>query len=420
MRKLLMKSIYINALCLAPMIFFSNIAYAQISTEQNATLNIFLDCDDCDFNFVRQELTFIPFVRDPKLADVHILVTDSETGSGGNKYFLNFIGLNDFKDSKYEYIVFTKQSDSEDDIRNLLLKFIKIGILQYYSKTDRIEQINIGISDLKDRVADDMVIDRWYKWVYSISSSGELQKEARQNEYSINSEASAEKITEEWKTSIEAMYEINRENYIDDGEKITNQQDSKELSAEFVKSINEKWSAGIFGSYSSRSYLNIENKYGASAGLEYNIFPWKECNRRVFTVRYTAGTNYSDYIEETIYDNMSELLWYESLGINIELIQSWGEISVELNGSHYFHDFTKNRFTFESDFSIRMTKNLSIFCEIQSQLVHDQLYLPKGDASLEDVLLKRRKLATTYEIGGQLGFRFTFGSIYNNVVNERF
>ncbi len=274
--------------------------------------------------------------------------------------------------------------------------------------------------DSEDRAADDRVIDSWGKWVYRISSGGEYQKEESQNEYSLNTEASAEKITEEWKTSFEAAYEINRESYYDDSEKITNQQDSKELSAEFIKSLNKKWSAGIFGEYSSRTYLNIENKYGTSAGLEYNIFPWKECNRRVFAIRYTAGVNYSDYIEETIYDKMSELRWSESLGINIELIQPWGEISVGLKGSHYFNDFTKNMLILESDFSIRVTKNLSIFFEVQSQLVHDQLYLPKGDASLEDVLLERRKLASTYELSGQLGFRFTFGSIYNNVVNERF
>lgn len=369
---------------------------------------------------MRQKLTFVPFVRDPKFADVHILVTDSETGSGGSKYFLNFIGLNEFKDSNYEYTIFTKQSDSEYDIRNSLLKIIKIGILPYYSKTEFIDQINVNIVDYEDRVADDMVIDRWKKWVYRISSGGEYQKEESQNEYSLNTEASAEKITEEWKTSFEVAYEINSENYYDDGKKITNQQDSKELSADFIKSLNEKWSAGIFGEYSSKTYLNIENKFGTSAGLDYNIFPWKECNRRVFAIRYKAGVNYSDYIEETIYDKMSESLWSESLSINIELIQPWGEFSVELKGNHYFHDFTKNRLTLESDFSIRVTKNLSVFCEVQSQLVHDQLYLPKGDASLEDVLLERKKLATTYEISGQLGFRFTFGSIYNNVVNERF
>jgi hypothetical protein len=87
---------------------------------------------------------------------------------------------------------------------------------------------------------------------------------------------------------------------------------------------------------------------------------------------------------------------------------------------HLFHDFSKNRLTTQADVSVRLTKNLSVYCEVQSQVIHDQLYLPKGDASLEDILLRRRKLATTYEIAGQFGFRFTFGSIFNNVVNERF
>jgi len=39
---------------------------------------------------------------------------------------------------------------------------------------------------------------------------------------------------------------------------------------------------------------------------------------------------------------------------------------------------------------------------------------------LEDVLLRRRKMATDYEIRIEFGIQFTFGSIYNNVVNERF
>ena len=127
-----------------------------------------------------------------------------------------------------------------------------------------------------------------------------------------------------------------------------------------------------------------------------------------------------NYNEETIYDKFNETLFYEALELNLEMVQPWGRIELSLEGRHYFHDFNKNRLTLESDFSVRLTKQLSVYCEIDAQVIHDQLYLPKGDASLEDLLLRRRKLATTYEIGGELGLRFTFGSIYNNVVNERF
>ncbi len=415
-----MKFPLICAFCLTQLLLPAIHCFSQVNSEKEPPVKLFLDCEDCDFTFVRQKLNFVPFVRDPKLADVHILVSDSETGSGGKKYYLNFIGLNDFKNTNYEYTITTNQSDTENDTRNSLLKIIKIGILPYFARTSFVNQMNIDLEECEKRVADDMVIDRWNKWVFNISSGGEFQKEESKNEYTLETEASAEKITEEWKTSLVGTYEINHENYYDDGEKITNQQDSKEISAEFIKSLNEKWSGGLFGEYTARSYLNIENKFGTSAGIEYNIFPWKDCNRRIFAIRYAAGVSYSKYNEETIYDQLSEMLWSESLKINLELIQPWGEVSVGLKGSHYFHDFSKNRLTLESDLAIRITKNLSIFCEIESQLVHDQLYLAKGNASLEDVLLERKKLATTYELSGQLGFRFTFGSIYNNVVNERF
>ena len=249
-------------------------------------INFFLDCYHCDFTYVRQELPFISFVREPQLADVHILMSESETGSGGNKFFLNFIGLKDFKGLDFEYTVTTNQSDTEDDVRKALLKILKIGILPYYSKTSFIDQLNIDLEESDNKTADDMVIDRWNKWVFRLESGADFQKEESQNEYSLDNEVKAERITEEWKTSVEASYEINRENYFDDGEQITNKQDTKQLSAELIKSLTEKWSAGIFGNYSSRTFLNVKNNFGAAAGVQYNFFPWKECNRRVFAIGY--------------------------------------------------------------------------------------------------------------------------------------
>jgi hypothetical protein len=359
-------------------------------------------------------------VRDPQLADVHILVTDSNTGSGGDKFFLNFIGRNDFKGTDYEYNVTTIESDTDDDVRKALLKMLKIGILQYYSKTSFFNQMSINIEEKENRKADDMIIDRWDKWVFRIESGGVLQKEESKNSFSLSTAASAGKITEAWKTSFEGYYGIDQEKYFDDDTTIINRQDDIEYSGYFVKSLTDKWSAGIFTTYTSRNYLNTEHKMGFAGGIEYNFFPWKECNRRVFALRYWAGINYVDYFEKTIYDKLYETLFSESMEVHLELIQPWGEISVGLEGRHYFHDFSKNSLTLESDFSIRITKNLSVYCEVQSEIIHDQLYLPSGDASRDDILLERRKLATTYEVSGQLGFRFTFGSIYNNVVNERF
>lgn len=47
------------------------------------------------------------------------------------------------------------------------------------------------------------------------------------------------------------------------------------------------------------------------------------------------------------------------------------------------------------------------------------MYLPRGEATADEVLTRQRSLATGYRYGGSVGLSFTFGSIYNTIVNPR-
>ncbi|MGE4586940.1 MAG: hypothetical protein AB7D05_06315, partial [Mangrovibacterium sp.] len=293
-------------------------------------------------------------------------------------------------------------------------------ILQYYSKTDYFDQVEVDLST-KERSTNIELDDPWKKWVFRIEAGSDFQKEESKSEYTINSEIRIEKVTEAWKTRIEGSYQTDRENFFEDGEKIVNKQNESDILANYIKSLTTRWSAGIFAGYESKTYLNIKNAFRFYGAMEYNIFPWDISNRKIFTLRYKTGIHTYVYNEETIYEKTSEVLYYEALKLNLELVQPWGTIESSLEGMNYFHDFTKNRLTLDSKFSVRLTKQFSIYGEIEAQLIHDQLYLPMGEnSSLEDVLLKRRKQSTAYEINGEIGLRFTFGSIYNSVINERF
>ena len=53
-------------------------------------------------------------------------------------------------------------------------------------------------------------------------------------------------------------------------------------------------------------------------------------------------------------------------------------------------------------------------------LIHDQLSIQKAGATEQEVLLRRRQLATSYSYAGFVGLRYTFGSKFANVVNPRF
>jgi len=65
---------------------------AQDSAPPPIKLRVLLDCNDCDFDFMRTEINFVDYVRDRQDAQVHILVTAQPTGGGGTEYALNFIG----------------------------------------------------------------------------------------------------------------------------------------------------------------------------------------------------------------------------------------------------------------------------------------------------------------------------------------
>jgi hypothetical protein len=91
-----------------------------------------------------------------------------------------------------------------------------------------------------------------------------------------------------------------------------------------------------------------------------------------------------------------------------------------MNVSQYLHDLERYSVRFDGSVEVRITQGLSVELGAQFAFIHNQVDLPKGDADLEEVLLRRRQLETNYEAGLNFGFRYRFGSIYNNVVNTRF
>ncbi len=60
------------------------------ATPATARLQVFLDCNDCFADYLREATKFVDFVRDRSEADVHVIITSVGTGSGGREYVLGF------------------------------------------------------------------------------------------------------------------------------------------------------------------------------------------------------------------------------------------------------------------------------------------------------------------------------------------
>lgn len=390
------------------------------SSNQYDVLRIFIDCQDCDFNFIRNNIQFVHFVREPHQAQVHLLISEQKTASEGRKFSLRFIGRQNFQGMEYNLIFTSALTDTEDKLRYELTQVLKMGLLPYISQTIMKNMIDINFDESEVDALRQRGDDAWKYWIFHIDFQGELQAEESQNELDLVSSIIAERITENWKISSEIVYDHRQESYQDANEKIIGKRKEWDAEAKVIKSLNSHWSAGLFGSYDFSTYRNINLSLRFAPGVEYNFFPWNQSDRRIFSISYSAGVRSFRYDEETIFNKKNETLSYGRLRIELGLIQPWGEVDASLENFHYYHDFSKNSLKLETDLSFRITKGLAFTVDLEAESIHDQLYLPKGDATVKEILLKQKKLATTYEVSILFGLRYSFGSIYNNIVNRRF
>ena len=390
---------------------------SEISSD--ATLKVFVDCDECDFDFLRREIPFVHYVRDRRLAQVHILVTDQQTGSGGEEFRLQFIGQGTFTGQDGELKYTSQHDDTEDVKRHGLVKTLQLGLMPYIAQTPLASQISIDYKAASAPEAVSQPDDPWNNWIFRIGTAGEFERESQTSEYSLDVDLSAKRITEAWKIETEFELDYDEDTFSGDDDSIKAITNEAELRTHVVRSINPHWSAGAFAATGATTRENIDRQILLMPAIEYSLFRYEHTDQKQLTIAYGIGLESVEYTEETIFDKLSERLLSESLLVTLELTQRWGEVELESEFSHYFHDFSKYRIDLGSEVSIRLFKGLEFVAELDVQQIHDQLYLPKGGAPLQEVILRRRELATTFEHEGRIGFRYTFGSIYNNIINTR-
>ncbi|MFQ5452741.1 MAG: hypothetical protein ACE5D6_00965 [Candidatus Zixiibacteriota bacterium] len=379
--------------------------------------NIYLDCQECDFDYLRRELTFVNFVRDRKQASVHILVSEQRTGSGGREFTVEFIGKNEFSTMTDTLKLITIESDTDDKIRTELNRIFKLGLIRYVARTPLSKDISIGYSKPSQSVE---VKDKWNYWVFQVEGNFWLNGQKSYRSFNFWGNLSARRVTEKMKLYFEIWGNYNEDRFDYDDYEALSISRSKGTSGSIIKSIHNHWSIGYFYNVYSSSYSNTKNSIWSSPGIEYNLFPYDQSSRRQLRFIYKLSANYVKYDEETIFNKFEEWLTEQSLRVSLELIQPWGSISTTLSGSHYFHDFSKNRVRLYGRFSFRVFEGFSFNMDGQVSRIRDQLSLRKGSADEEEVLLRRTELATSYSYRASVGISYSFGSIYNNIVNPRF
>jgi hypothetical protein len=391
---------------------------------QNASqLRVFLDCQfECDFDFLRQNVAFVDWVRDRASADVHLLVTTQTTGGGGWNWTLKFIGSGALAGVDEAVTFSTASTDTSDARRKELARLVRLGLARYALRTGRVSSLDVTFKPpTAGATQTTPQKDPWNYWVFSTGVNGNLGGEKSSSNSSFRLNLSANRVTENWKINLSTNGNYNENSFdISDTTTITSLSRNWGVNTLFVKSLGPRWSGGLRSTLNGSTFSNQDWVARIAPGVEFDVFPYAESTRRSWTFLYSAGPSFIDYEAETIFGKVKETIVEHELSSTLGLRQPWGSAGGSVSFRQHINNLERNRLSVFGHADVRLFKGFSFNVFGDYSRIRDQINLKRGNASVDEVLLRQRQLATGFRYFVGFGVSYRFGSIFNNVVNPRF
>lgn len=391
------------------------------ATTQPSQLKVFLDCQRCFGDFLRAEVTFVDYVRDRVEADVHVLITSVETGSGGREYTAAFTGLKTHAGTDRTIRTVTTRNDPEDIVRRQLANALRVGLLNYMVAGSVPPNLAVSVRvGAGDRAAAPTK-DKWNHWVFSVRGAASFSGEESSRERQLGGRVSADRITPDWKITLGSEFDHETEEFdLDEDDPVKVERRERDFNFLAVKALGEHWSVGGLAEIESSTFDNVKLSVAAAPAVEFNVFPYSAYTRRQLRALYVVGVKSFRYNELTLFQKTRETVPVHELSLTFEQRERWGTLEARGQWSQYLHQRDKSRFEVEADVSVRVTRGLSLGAELNASRIRDQISLPARGASPEEILLRLRQLRSGYEYNFGVNITYSFGSIFSSIVNPRF
>jgi hypothetical protein len=384
-------------------------------------IQVFLDCQGffCDFDHFRREMAFVNWVRDRQDAHVHLLGTSQPTGGGGREFTFAFLGLREFVGRSDTLRYVSRNTDTQTEVRDGQVRIIKLGLMRYVAQTQAGERVQITFETPTETAAVGPVRDPWNLWVFTARLGGNFDGESQQQSRSINGSISAIRTAPDVKLEFRLFGNFNRSEQELTDTTYVNTSRSMEAEQLVVWSLDDHWSLGFRSSATVSTFFNHDLALRGGPALEFNIYPYDQSTRRQFTILYGPEIATFDYEEVTIFDQTSETLPLHRLDLGLTVRQPWGSISTSAGALQFLHDLSKHRLNLFGSVNVRIVRGLDFRIGGSVARIKDQLYLPKGGLTDEEILVRRRQLGTSFRYFTFMNLSFRFGSRFANVVNPR-
>ncbi len=389
---------------------------------------VFFDCSGprCDSRYYRTEIGWVHWVNRKEAADLHLIMTSQQTGAGGREYLFDFAGTGEQAAYRDRRRFRSLPTETERETLDGIVHTLSLGLALFADEAGFRQLIRIAPADRAEAaaqrgvVSEDEVEDPWNLWVFRLEGEAGIDGETQSRSTSLEGEFSASRVTPEWRVRFSGEVEHDRLAIELSEGTFRDARTGWDAESEVVYALFDHWSTGMDVSASRNVTYNQKFRFEATPAIEYSVFPYDEATRRSFTFHYTIGPAYRNYVERTIYDQLSETRWEQAMDIRFSQRQRWGNASVNLRGSHFLHDFSQRLVRLGGYLSYRLARGFEVSVSGDVSSVRDQIYLSAKQATDEEALLELQQRATDFDYSLEIGVEFQFGSIYNNVVNNRF
>ena len=389
--------------------------------------NVFFDCAGarCNRQYYRTEIAWVNWVNDKEVADVHVIMTSQGTGAGGREYLMDFIGTDEESPYSGQHSYQSLPTDTDREVLDAVANTLALGLAMFANQTGYrglatvVPLVAEQPDEFQGMVSADEVSDPWNLWVFRVNGGASIDGESTRSNTEIEGGFAAWRTAPDWKFSISGGMAHNRLRIELSEGLFTDNRTRWNLDTRLVYSLAEHWSVGVMGSAGRFLTYNLNRRLAVTPTLEFSVFPYEEATRRSFTFRYSMARIYNEYTERTIYDVTQESRWVESMELRLDQRQPWGSIGSGASGSLYLHNTDLRRFSIWGGASIRIVRGFTVNISGNASWVNDQVFLSARGVTDEEALLRLQRRPTDFDYGSEVSFSYQFGSIYNNVVNNR-
>ncbi len=403
--------------------------------EANGRPRVFFDCDgpDCNFQYYRTEIDWVDWVNVREVSDIHLIISSVGTGAGGREYLLDFIGRGAAEGYDDEMVLQSLPTDTDRErldrmTHALSIGFARFAAVQGYGELATVEGRPGGAADPSARVvAPQEVDDPWNLWVFRINARGNLNGESLSKRENLFGSFNASRVTPTWKINLSTNVNFQGQEYELEDSTLTDNRYDWGVRPYVVYSFSEHWSLGVRAEVARIVRFNQALRWEVTPAIEYSVFPYEEATRRALTVSYRMGPAYREYLEETVYLQSEETRWEHSLEVDFSQRQPWGEAGASVSASQFLflpsdplYEEGLYNVSLRGDIEFRVIRGLNLQLDGNIEWVQDQIYLSADGVTDEEALLRLQQQETDFQYGVSIGLSFQFGSIFNNVVNNRF